>query len=100
MKREEGKISTSRSIIYKILAMSLAFLLLFLVEISLRVLHVGEDYAVFMEDPTGQFKQLNPKVSEKYFLDQDNATQGFTEIFRKQKTKVPSVFLSWAPLQQ
>ncbi|MEM1134507.1 MAG: hypothetical protein AAGI07_01620, partial [Bacteroidota bacterium] len=87
MKKKEGQLSKSRMLVFKILAISLPFLLIFLLEVSLRLLQVGDNYSVFIEDKTGKFKYLNPAVSKKYFLNQANATTGFTEAFQKTKQK-------------
>ena len=85
MNKKEGESSKGQILVFKVLALSLPFLLVFLTELSLRVFNIGEDYSVFIFDQSEQFKQLNPKVSEKYFLNQANATEGFTEAFQSTK---------------
>ena len=85
MNKKEGESSKSQILVFKVLAMSLPFLLVLLTEFSLRVLNIGDDYSVFIMDQSGLFKQLNPKVSEKYFLNRANATEGFTEAFQSTK---------------
>lgn len=75
-----------RVLLFKIISILMPFLLLFIVEISLRVFHYGHDLNLFIEYPgDSNFLVLNPDASRKYFSNQENATTGNIELFRKKK---------------
>ncbi|NJO01185.1 MAG: hypothetical protein HC880_05320 [Bacteroidia bacterium] len=61
------------------------FLFFILLELGLRAFGYGTSYPVFIEDESGQYKKFNPWVSEKYFVQSQNATTGFEEAFKAQK---------------
>ena len=60
--------------------------ILFLLEMSLRLFQYGHDLSLFVEYPADKdFLVLNPDASRKYFANQENATTGNLELFRKKK---------------
>src|SRR6201985_1463478 len=83
-----GKNTNSRkkSFIFKTVAILLPFLILFLVEISLRVFHYGNDLELFIEARNHPgFLVLNPVASKKYFINEAYAPTGNSELFKKNK---------------
>jgi len=72
--------------IFRGIAILIPFLVLLLLELSLRLFHYGYDTSLFIESPTDKnFLVFNPDASRKYFMDQLNATQGNRELFKKEK---------------
>ena len=62
------------------------FLVLFLLEMGLRIFHYGYDTSLFMEYPRDQrYLVLNPNASKKYFTDPAMAPTGNSEPFKKIK---------------
>jgi tetratricopeptide (TPR) repeat protein len=71
-----------------LISLLLPFLVLFLIEICLRAFHYGHDLKLFIEYPgDSNFLVLNPDASRKYFANQENATTGNLELFRKKKAE-------------
>src|ERR1700722_12142380 len=71
---------------FRIIAILLPFLLLGLLELSLRLFHYGYDTSLFIEAPGNKdYLIFNPDASRRYFTDQLNATSGNREPFRKVK---------------
>jgi tetratricopeptide (TPR) repeat protein len=78
--------SNSRIRLFRVIAITLPFLLLLVAELSLRLFHYGYDTALFIETPGNKdYLEFNPNASKKYFTDQLNATTGNREPFRKIK---------------
>ncbi|HMH23733.1 MAG TPA: hypothetical protein VK563_18230 [Puia sp.] len=83
-KRPSGK----RTVLFKAISILLPFLILFLLEISLRVFHYGHNLDLFMEFPGDQhYLVLNPDASKRYFTSQEMAPTGNRELFKKEKDK-------------
>ncbi|HTI12417.1 MAG TPA: tetratricopeptide repeat protein [Puia sp.] len=81
-----GKSSKRRTRLFTLISILVPFLLLFLMEVLLRVFHYGHNERLFIEYPADKdFLVLNPDASKKYFVDQLNATTGNLEPFRKKK---------------
>lgn len=81
-----GQLSAGRTRLFKLIGILIPFLLLGLVELSLRVFHYGNDFRLFIEYPEDkQFLVFNPDASKKYFPDQQIATTGNIELFKKKK---------------
>ncbi len=71
---------------FKVIALLLPFLVLFLLETGLRVFHYGYDTSLFIEYPRDQrYLVLNPNASKKYFTDPAMAPTGNSEPFKKIK---------------
>jgi tetratricopeptide (TPR) repeat protein len=73
---------------FRVIAILMPFLALFLLELSLRVFHYGHELGLFMEYPGDQrFLVLNPHASKRYFSDPSLAPSGNSELFKKVKDK-------------
>ena len=71
---------------FKVIAGIIPFLLLLLLEISLRMANFGNNLSLFIEDSKHPgFLRLNDKVSLRYFIQEKNATKGNIELFPKKK---------------
>jgi tetratricopeptide (TPR) repeat protein len=77
-----------RVLMFKAISIGLAILVFVLLELTLRVFHYGHDLRLFIESPADKnYLVLNPDASRKYFLNQQTATTGNSEMFRKEKDK-------------
>ncbi len=78
---------TKRKIfVFKMVALLLPVLLLCLIEIALRIGGFGQDFSLFIPDEKREnYLVMNPRVSEKYFNEKQNATAGNYEPFKKNK---------------
>jgi tetratricopeptide (TPR) repeat protein len=75
-----------KELLFKVISILLPFLILFLFEISLRILHYGNDFRLFIEYPENKnYLVFNPEASQKYFTNQAFATTGNIELFKKKK---------------
>ena len=73
-------------LLFKTVAVLLPFLILFLLEMGLRIFHYGYDLSLFREYPgDNRFMVLNPDASKKYFTDPVMAPSGNSEPFKKVK---------------
>jgi lysophospholipase L1-like esterase len=69
-------------LLFKVLAVLFPFILLFLLEIALRICNYGHNTALFVKYvKDDRFMQMNYYASERFFSDTVNATQGSNEIF-------------------
>jgi tetratricopeptide (TPR) repeat protein len=91
-KREPGtpapgrKYSKKRLLWFKVIGLFIPLLVLFFLEISLRLFHYGYNPALFIEyPPDHRYLYFNPEASKKYFADQAIATTGNIEAFKKEK---------------
>jgi tetratricopeptide (TPR) repeat protein len=79
-------VSKKRILLFKVISILLPFLVLILLEISLRIFHYGNNYSLFIEyKDNPNFLMLNPEASKKYFTNQAIATTGNEELFKKEK---------------
>lgn len=72
----------------KIIAISLPFIVLILIELLLRLVNYGQNYDLFVTD--GEKKEyigLNPNVPKKYFSFPELARKGIYEPFKRKKDK-------------
>jgi len=72
--------------IFKVIAIGLPFLLIILLEISLRVFGYGTDLRLFKLDNTEKFCFLNPEIGKKYFTNTINFTNGNMDFFPVKKS--------------
>ena len=80
------KAKTNNIIWFKLIALLIPFLFLFLFEMSLRLFHVGYDLSLFIDHPENpEYRIFNPNVSLRYFTEEQNSTRGFIEPFKKEK---------------
>src|SRR6185295_802377 len=78
--------SKKRIFLFKVIGILLPFIILILIEGSLRIFHYGNNYSLFIEYKGDQnFLVLNPDASKKYFTNQAIATTGNEELFKKEK---------------
>jgi tetratricopeptide (TPR) repeat protein len=78
--------SRKRVVLFKAIGILLPFLILILLEFTLRIFHYGYDTSLFMEYPRDQrYLVLNPNASRKYFTDPAMAPTGNSEPFKKIK---------------
>jgi len=81
-----GNNSRKKRLIFKTVAILLPFLVLFLLEISLRVFHYGNDLELFVEARNHpDYLVLNPAASKRYFINESFAPTGNSELFKKNK---------------
>jgi tetratricopeptide (TPR) repeat protein len=79
-------LTPARRRIFKGVALSLPLILFLILELMLRLAGYGKDYRLFVSDPDHPgFLHMNRAVSEKYFMQQDNATIGNQELFKAVK---------------
>jgi lysophospholipase L1-like esterase/Tfp pilus assembly protein PilF len=81
------RLTKKRIILFKGISIILIpLLILLLIEVSLRVLHYGNNYDLFIEySPNHDYLTFNPDAAKKYFTDNEIATTGNREIFKKKK---------------
>ena len=78
--------SRKKKLVFKTIAILLPFLFLFLLEISLRVFHYGNNLELFMEAGNHPgYLVLNPAASKRYFINEAFAPSGNSELFKKNK---------------
>ncbi|HZE84949.1 MAG TPA: hypothetical protein VE035_11620, partial [Puia sp.] len=71
---------------FRLIGILIPFLLIFILEVLLRIFHYGDDLSLFMEYPADKtYLVMNPAASKKYFTHQANATTGNIEPFKKEK---------------
>ncbi|HAH22164.1 MAG TPA: hypothetical protein DCL77_00060 [Prolixibacteraceae bacterium] len=76
-----------KKLVFKAIALLLPFVLLILLEVGLRLLNYGNDLGLFVEDKENvNYWVMNPHASERYFTNNENATIGVFESFRKIKS--------------
>jgi tetratricopeptide (TPR) repeat protein len=82
----EHRLSRGRVILFKISGILISFFILILIELSLRVFHYGNTLKLFVEFPENKnYLVFNPDASKKYFTNQEFATVGNIEPFKKNK---------------
>lgn len=85
-KANSKKISRKKLLAFKISAVVLALLFIVLLEVVLRIAGYGSDFPLFIEDDTQPgYVFMNPEVSNKYFFGTNNATSGYSELFKAEK---------------
>src|ERR1700692_2917032 len=78
--------SRRKKLIFKTIGILLPFLVLLLVEISLRIFHYGDDLSLFVgAGSNSDYLVLNPAASRRYFIDPASAPTGNSELFKKNK---------------
>ena len=87
MVRRSTSTSTKRKqFAFKMMAILLSMFTLVAFEFILRISGYGTDYPLFVT-PQGkpEYWVMNPEISKKYFVDQEHATTGYQELFKKEK---------------
>jgi tetratricopeptide (TPR) repeat protein len=83
------ELSATKRIIFKLILIVFPFLLLLLIEFSLRLLHYGQDFNLFINHPDtafNKYKIVNPEIGAKYFR-QLEYTRPKNDLFLKEKDK-------------
>ncbi len=80
--------SRTRKLAFKAITILLPFAVLALIEISLRIVHYGNNLDLFIEAPgKSGYLVLNPDAAKRYFVNQAFVPTGNSELFRKIKDK-------------
>ena len=84
----QKNLSKKRTLLFKTIGILLPFLVLFTIEILLRVFNYGYNFNLFIEyKGNDNYLVLNPNASKKYFVDEALAPSGNREMFKKEKDK-------------
>jgi tetratricopeptide (TPR) repeat protein len=79
-------LSKNRIILFRTISILIPFIVICLAEIFLRTIHYGNNLDLFIEYPENKdFLVFNPAASKRYFTDQNIATTGYIEPFKKEK---------------
>ncbi len=80
------QLSKRKKRLFQFGGIAMAFLLLVLVEVVLRLVGYGKDYPLFIENENNSSELIiNPEVGQKYFFNPENATKGLPQPFKKFK---------------
>lgn len=86
LKESEKHITPKVTRLFKMIAVLLPFLLIGILEFTLRLCNYGYDLSLFTEFPGDKrFLMFNPHASRKYFPTPDFAAVGNQELFKKKK---------------
>ena len=86
-KKDISTVKTGRESLFKLIAICLPFVMIALLELSLRLFSYGDDLVLFTEyTPNKEFMVVNPHASKRYFLDPAFAPTGNRELFKKKKS--------------
>jgi len=86
--KSEEPLSKRKKRIFKIAALFMAFLILLLLEVSLRAFGYGKDYPLFIEDKNDRASLIiNPEIGQKYFFNPKDATKALPRAFKKEKSQ-------------
>jgi len=78
-----------KSTLYKIIAILLPFLLVLLIELSLRIIGYGENYQLFKKvnaDKKPDYLEMNSTIAGKYFKNNGLTSDNQSDLFLKTKT--------------
>lgn len=76
----------NHQLLFKLIALCLPVLLLAGLELTFRLLNFGDDLKLFIEDPQhSDFLLINPIVSKRFYLHEENAVTGTSDRFLKSK---------------
>ena len=81
------KLSPGKKLIYNFILIFIPFLILFLLEILLRIIGFGDNLNLFIDHPDKEFKEykiVNPLIGKKYFQKLEY-TSPPNDIFLKEK---------------
>ncbi len=85
-KQSQKQISKRKQWIFRGIAICLPLLLIVLLEIILRISGYGHSMQLFVTDPGNEeYLVMNRFASERFFSNQQNATKGNAERFKKEK---------------
>lgn len=82
MSTDKGPQKGKKLLLFRSLAVLFSFVLLFLLEVGLRIFNYGHNMDLFAKCPKDdRFMQMNYYASDKFFSDTINATKGNNELF-------------------
>ena len=85
--KQASYLKKNKLLAFKAIAILLPLLLLFILEVGLRFFGHGHNLGLFVEDKeNANYWVMNPHASERYFTNNENATIGVFESFRKIKS--------------
>jgi len=91
MSTDKSSPKGKKLLLFKVVAILFPFVLLFLLEVGLRIFDYGHNTALFVKySKDDHFMQMNYYASDKFFSDTINATKGNTELFAI--NKAPNTF--------
>ncbi len=85
--KNKPKINFRKKLIYNFMLICITFLLLFIIEVVLRIAGYGDDLSLFINNPDKDFKKykiVNPLIGKKYFHKLEY-TSPANDIFLKEK---------------
>ncbi len=86
--KSKNQLNLKRQRWFKLIAISFPFILLFLIELFLRVINYGNDLKLFKQYTSDQrFYVINDKIGNKYFTNKNDVTVAKHDIFLKEKPK-------------
>ncbi|MEJ0081904.1 MAG: hypothetical protein WDM78_13370 [Puia sp.] len=84
--KNKRPVSKRRTFFFRTISILIPFIIICLIEISLRIVHYGNNPDLFIESPADKdFLIFNPEASKRYFSNQAIATTGNIEPFKKEK---------------
>ncbi len=86
-KKNNIKLNLSKKLIYNSLLICFPFIILFFIEILLRIINYGDDLDLFIKYPFKEFQEykiVNPEIGKKYFQRLEYTRPG-NDMFLKQK---------------
>lgn len=78
----------NRGILYKLIALSIPFIIIFVLEVTLRFANYGEDYQLFHRIPEKDkpdYLVMNKDLAKKYFKDNNLKSDNQSDLFLKEK---------------
>ena len=88
MHNQKKGYSGKKGLVFKVTAILLPFLVLILIELSLRIFQYGNNLDLFIEAPNrSDYLVLNPAAAKRYFINPAFAPSGNSELFKKNKEK-------------
>jgi hypothetical protein len=76
----------NHQLLFRLIAICLPVLLLAGLEMTFRLLNIGDDLRLFIDDPhDSDYLSVNPVVSKRFFLHEENAVTGTSDRFVKNK---------------
>lgn len=86
MKKTNKHTKGRKQLLFKIVAISLPFFFIILLELCLRIFGYGYNFDLFVDyQPNKDFLVFSPDASKRYFADTRFAPTGNREIFKKKK---------------
>ena len=82
----ENQLSRGKVLLFKLTGIFFSFIILLLLELSVRIFKYGSNLNLFIEYPNNkEYLVFNSNASKKYFTNKAFATEGNVELFKKKK---------------